>query len=259
MILSDFHIHTYYCDGKNSPEDIVQEALKRGMKKIGFSGHSYTAFDTEPCMSPENTQRYRDEIRGLKDKYGGQIEILCGTEQDYYSDMPTDGYDYVIGSVHYVQCGGEYIHVDHTPEMLRNAVREYFDGDTYALAEAYYDVVADVVNRTGADIIGHFDLLTKFNEIDKLFDEDNPRYINACNRAIDALLKTGKPFEINTGAISRGYRTTPYPSKQILQYIASHEGRVILSSDAHDKNNLMYKFPECERLAHSLGLNIVEL
>ncbi|MBR0203368.1 MAG: hypothetical protein IJQ56_03275, partial [Synergistaceae bacterium] len=77
--------------------------------------------------------------------------------------------------------------------------------------------------------------------------------------AADKLIPTGRPFEINTGAISRGYKTVPYPSREILKYLAANNGKVILSSDSHSKENLMYKFPECEELAESLGLKIIEL
>ena len=92
MILSDFHVHTTYCDGTNPSEEMVLEAISRGMKKLGFSGHSYTPFDEEPCMSPEGTRLYLDEIHRLKGKYSGQIEILCGTECDYYSNIDTEKY-----------------------------------------------------------------------------------------------------------------------------------------------------------------------
>ena len=258
MTLEDFHVHTNFCDGNDSPEDIVNEAIKRGMKRLGFSGHSYTEFDTEPCMTFEGTQRYVDEINRLKAKYAGQIEILCGTEQDYYSDMPTVNYDYVIGSVHYVIVDGEYISVDHTPEIFAKLIHRCND-DPYDMAEKYYTLVADVVRKTNADIIGHFDLITKFNEGGKFFDEDNPRYVEACNYALDSLLKTGRPFEINTGAISRGWRKSPYPSAKILKYISSHGGSVILSSDSHSKETLMYHFAECEELARNLGLRIATL
>lgn len=258
MTLEDFHVHTNFCDGKDSPEDIVKEALRRGMSRLGFSGHSFTAFDTEPCMTFDGTQNYVSEIHRLRGKYRGQIDILCGTEQDYYSDMPTGNYDYVIGSVHYVKIDGEYISVDHTPEIFADLIHRLND-DPYKLAEEYYSLVADVVRKTNADIIGHFDLITKFNETNKFFDEDNPRYISACNDALDSLLETGKPFEINTGAVSRGWRKTPYPSERILEYISSHGGSVILSSDSHSKDTLMYQFPECEELARSLGLRVVTL
>ena len=258
MILSDFHIHTTYCDGKNSPEEIIHEALRLGMRRIGFSGHSYTPFDPEPCMSPDDESRYRDEIRRLKEKYAGKIEILCGIERDYYSDIDRGEYDYVIGSVHYVKTDAGYLSVDDTPEILAQLIHEC-DDDPYDMAGKYFALVADVVNKTGADIIGHFDLVTKFNEGGKFFDENNPRYIEASNNALDILLKTGKPFEINTGAVSKGYRKSPYPSRRILERIAANNGSVILSSDSHSNNTLMYMFTECEEIARSLGLRVVEL
>ena len=82
MILSDFHVHTTYCDGKDSPEDIVREAIRLGMRRLGFSGHSYTPFDPEPCMSPEDTRRYIDEVHRLKAKYSGgeSVETVFSIE-----------------------------------------------------------------------------------------------------------------------------------------------------------------------------------
>ena len=115
------------------------------------------------------------------------------------------------------------------------------------------------MNRTKASVIGHFDLIVKLNANNRFFDENNPRYISAVNSALDALLKTGRPFEINTGAVSKGYRDFPYPSLRILKYIAAHGGSVILSSDSHRKETLMYDFPKYEELAHSLGLKVCEL
>lgn len=258
MIQSDFHVHTFYCDGNDSPEDIVLQAISLGMKKLGFSGHSYTPFDEDYCMSLSKTESYRNEIHMLKEKYNGEIEILCGIEADYYSDIDASMYDYVIGSVHYVCINGEYISVDHKPEVLSRLIHACND-DPYDMAERYYALVSDIVNKTHADIIGHFDLLTKFNEGNRFFDEKHERYIMASNRALDSLLETGKPFEINTGAISRGYRTSPYPSERILKYIAEHNGTVILSSDSHDKHTLMYSFNECEELVRKLGLHLIEL
>lgn len=259
MILSDFHVHTTYCDGKDSPEDIVQAAIALGMKKLGFSGHSYTPFDEEPCMSQQNTRLYVQEIRRLKEKYRSQITILCGTECDYYSQIDTSDYDYVIGSVHYIESNGNFLHVDHTPDMLRQAIDTAFDTEPYALVERYYSLVADVQAKTHADVIGHFDLVAKFNAHSSFFDESSPRYVEPAFAALDTLLKSGKPFEINTGAVSRGYRPFAYPSLQFLKYIAQRKGTVILSSDSHSKNTLMFQFREYEALAESLGLRVIEL
>ena len=70
--------------------------------------------------------------------------------------------------------------------------------------------------------------------------------MKAWQQAADELLKTGKPFEVNTGAISRGYRTTPYPAKEIRDYIREHGGKLIMSSDAHAKENIAFRFDEWE-------------
>lgn len=244
MILSDFHVHTTYCDGRNTPEEMVLSAIDLGMERIGFSGHSYTFFDESYCMSQKRTEEYIKEIATLREKYAGKIRILCGVEQDYYSDAPTDRFDYVIGSVHYVKVKDGYIPVDVSREILEIAVSEHFGGDFYALAEEYFRTSADVVNGAGADIIGHFDLISKFNEDCTLFDEHHPRYVRAWRSAADLLLQKNVPFELNTGAISRGYRSKPYPSPDIIEYIRSHKGRMILSSDSHSRDTLCFGFAE---------------
>ena len=248
MINKDLHCNTTYCDGADTPEEMVKAAIDKGLSTIGISGHSYTFFDTSYCMQKEDIPRYIAELRYLRAAYYDRIHVLCGVEQDYYSDYPTDDFDYVIGSVHYIKCGCDYIPVDETPEILTDAAQKYFGGDIYALCEEYFCTVADVVNKTGCDIIGHFDLISKFSERTDLIDVTHPRYVAAWKAAADELLKTGVPFEINMGAISRGYRTSPYPSREIIDYIKVHGGELVLSSDAHSADALAYKFDEYENL-----------
>lgn len=248
MITKDLHMHTAYCDGKDTPEDMVLSAVDKGLDTVGISGHSYTFFDESYCMQKEDIPRYIAELRYLRAKYFDRIHVLCGVEQDYYSDYPTDEFDYIIGSVHYIKVGDEYIPVDESVEILRAAVQKHFGGDVYALCELYFDTVADVVEKTRCDIIGHFDLISKFIEREPLFDTEHPRYVKAWKAAADRLVTYDVPFEINTGAISRGYRTQPYPDEEMIAYIKAKGGRLILSSDAHSKENIAYKFEEYEPL-----------
>ena len=253
MILEDFHVHSTYCDGKNTLEETVRAAIDIKMSRIGFSGHAYTAFDDTYCMTLEDTQRYYAEIEELKEKYKDKIQILCGLEMDYFSDVPQIKTDYLIGSVHYLKSGDVYCEIDCSEEDMCSDVERFYGGDFYAYAEAYFAQVGDVIRKTNGDIIGHFDLITKYNEGNKLFDTSNPRYVAAAKSAIDKLIISGKPFEINTGAISRGYRTEAYPEVQFLKYIKEKGGKVILSGDTHAAENLCCKFEEHERLAKELG------
>ena len=38
--LQNLHTHTTYCDGINTPEQIILTAIDKGFGAIGFSGHS---------------------------------------------------------------------------------------------------------------------------------------------------------------------------------------------------------------------------
>ena len=239
----DLHMHTTWSDGKNTPEEMILEAIRLGLETVGISDHS----SGDPCgMTLEQSADYRAEIAALKEKYAGQIRVLCGLERDFLTDDFNE-YDYTIGSVHWLPMpDGHRVSIDWTPEKLREGAKKYFGGDLYALAEAYYAAVARVVEVTKCDIIGHFDLVSKFIEVDPAFDVKHPRYVKAWQQAADELLKTGKPFEVNTGAMSRGYRTEPYPAKDIRDYIRAHGGKLIMSSDAHAKENITYGFKEWE-------------
>lgn len=254
MILCDLHVHTNYSDGKNSPEEVVKSAIEKGMTCLGFSDHSYTFFDEVYCMTKADTENYYDEISALKEKYKDKIKILCGIEQDIFATEPTDRYDYVIGSVHYIKIEDEYVPVDETPQKLTDAADKYFGGDIYKLTEIYFDTVAQVIEKTDADIIGHFDLISKFNEGGKMFDESDCRYVSVWKNAVDRLIPSGKPFEINTGAISRGYRTDPYPSREMAEYIRDKGGKFILSSDSHSADTLCFVFDRAGSIAEEIEI-----
>ena len=129
----DLHMHTVWSDGTNTAEEMVQEAIRKGLETVGISDHS----SGDPCgMTLEQSADYRAEIARLKEKYAGQIRVLCGLERDYFTDDFAD-YDYTIGSVHWLAMpDGHRVPVDYMAEKLREGADRYFGGDFYALAEA---------------------------------------------------------------------------------------------------------------------------
>ena len=160
MILQDFHIHSITSDGKNTLEDIVKAGIDLKLQKIGFYDHGYTEFDLSYCVPLDRLQEYKEEVKRLKSKYKSKIDIYLGIEMDYYSDISKDDFDYIIGSCHYVYKDNKYLSIDYKKEYTINFVKEYYQNDYLLFAEDYYNNVADIVNKTGADIIGHFDLIT---------------------------------------------------------------------------------------------------
>lgn len=256
-VLSNLHTHTVFCDGKATPEELVQKAIALGMETLGFSGHAYTPFDDGYTMSPESTEQYCNEVRRLQREYAERLHILLGVEEDLFAPRAKGDYDFRIGSVHYVCMDGEYCSVDDTFEILERAVTKHCKGDWYRLTRAYYNAVASVADKTDCDIVGHFDLVSKFNEKFPRFDERDPRYVGAAIEALDFLLERDVVFEVNTGAMSRAWRRLPYPLPIFLHRIAEKRGRVMLSSDAHTADALLYGFRDASAILRASGISSV--
>ena len=251
----NLHTHTNFCDGKDSPEEVVLLAIALGMHTIGFSGHSYTPGVYEDCcMSEQGTDEYVREIRRLQRLYGDRIRILCGIELDSLSKKPSYSFDYSIGSVHYIEKDGVVFAVDDTVEAVKHGVDECFHGNVYAYIKAYFESLVRMFSETPCDIVGHIDLVEKLNANECLFSSSDYRYKRALIDAVDALLEKDVIFEINTGAIARGYTKTPYPSCFALRRIAERRGRVILNSDAHRKENLLFWFQNAVYYAKACGV-----
>ncbi|MCL2163643.1 MAG: histidinol-phosphatase [Oscillospiraceae bacterium] len=256
--LCNFHTHTSYCDGKLTPEEMVEAAIARGCVALGFSGHSYTPFDLEYCMTREEIRMYIDEVNRLKEKYAGVIEIYLGIEQDYMSDDKPVGYDFVIGSAHYLSKDGEVFTIDAGIDDQRSVVDKYYGGDYYALAEDYFAVAANIATTFNVDIIGHFDLIAKYNINNSLFDETHPRYVTAALSAMERLLENCKLFEVNTGAMYKVGRSQPYPPFFLLEELQKRGGEVILSSDSHDAQSICFAFREMEERLKECGFRYVK-
>lgn len=242
---TSFHTHTVYCDGKHTPEEMVKSAISLGFEALGFSGHAYTPCEPEYSMSPDDTKRYKEEILKLKDKYAGKIDIYCGLELDYYSEADGEGFDFCIGSVHYIEKNGVIYPVDASEELFLKAADAF--GGIYGFTKAYYELLSKIVEKTNPDIIGHFDLVTKFNEGERLFSEADPEYTLPAHNAMDILLKENRVFEINTGAMSRGYRKSPYPSSSLTRRLIENGAKIIVTSDCHDAAMLDFGYAEIEK------------
>lgn len=255
MTYNSYHMHTTFCDGSNTPEEMAEAALRAGCSEIGFSGHSWLDFDPDWTMDPAAADRYRSCIRDLAARYEGKLHILCGVEQDYCSTTEELSlYDYVIGGVHCVFKDGHYISVDADAKGLRQGIEAYYGGDASAFAEDYFEMVGDLYEKTRCQVIAHFDLLTKFQEQDPLFDLEDPRYKRAEEKALERVIECPAVVEINTGAMSRGYRTSPYPGERILEALGKARKPVILSSDAHSVEHITYGFDEAVKLVEKYDL-----
>ena len=247
---SNLHTHTTFCDGKNSPEEIVIAAIGKGFSTVGFSGHGYTDFDVRYCI--KDVEGYKAEIKRLKEKYKNEIEVYLGVEEDSFCQVSRDDYDYIIGSSHYYEIEGKYYPIDSNPERFQTCM-ELFDCDVERMAEEYYGRFCDYIKKRSPDVIGHFDLITKFDEMGDSRFLKNANYNRIVEKYIETVADSGCIFEVNTGAISRGYRTAPYPAENLLHVLKKHDAHLAISSDSHSIETLDFGFDEAMLLLRDVG------
>lgn len=251
--LQNLHTHTTYCDGKDTPEEMVKHAINQGFGSIGFSGHSYMYYSPAFSLNMQNPRGYKEEITALKEKYKDQIDIFLGLEYDMYSNVPLDGYDYLIGALHYLKIGDEHVPFDRSAEFVQDIINNHFGGNGMTFAKQYYKELATLPEYGNFDILGHIDIITKNIEIIPFFDMYSKEYINAAVEAMEALKGKIPFFEMNTGAISRGYRTTPYPTMPLLKEFKRLGFGAIISSDCHDGTMLSESFDLCREMLKEAG------
>lgn len=248
------HTHSVFCDGKDTLGEMVLAAIEKGFDSIGFSSHSYLEILAPYSMSEADMPTYRAQIKHLQQVYGDRIRIFCGLEKDNYTTVSTEGFDYLIGSVHTVRYGDDILFIDYSADRTRETIQKLFHGDSIAYAKAYFEAVADLPNHGDFDILGHFDLLTKFCEQEPdLIDTDHPGYRAAAIQAAEALVGKVKYFEVNTGAVARGYRTTPYPAPFMIKEMKRLGFGAIISADCHDRNFLDCGYEDAKQLLLDCG------
>ena len=238
---------------------MIQAAISQGLGSIGFSGHAYAPFSPYCAGKPDLTQAYKTEIRRLQAKYQDQLKIYLGLELDYYSNVDLTPYEYYIGSVHHYldPITNEFYTFDGSPETFIRAYEAGCGSDILTLARIYYDLVVQTITQPRAgrrpDIVGHFNLITKRNADHKLIDETDPAYKAIAFEALRACAETDAVFEINTGAIARGYGNVIYPNLEMLQFLHQHGARIMINSDCHNAKDLNCAFDVAIDLAKAAG------
>lgn len=257
---SNSHCHTVFCDGINTAEEMTREAYERGFVSLGFSCHSPLPYATDWALKQERINEYCDKIAELKKEYQGRLEVICGIELDVESvDIPLEKFSYILGSMHTLRIDGEPLGVDNSAQEWLDGVCKYFSGDVIKATKAYYDQVYVSATRPEIDIVGHFDLVTKFNENNAIFDENSREYLDYAISVLDGVCdkRNDVVFEINTGAMARTGRTVPYPLKPLLSRLQERGMRVMVNSDCHDKRYLEIGYDKSFELLRECGFKSV--
>ena len=194
-------------------------------------------------MSHDELPRYVEEVLALKARYPGYV--LLGIEADFRPDtvepvgelLAAYPFDYVIGSVHFVEDWG----VDDP-----RSVDGFDTRDIDELYLAYYDLVGRAAETGLFTIMGHLDLVKKFGH----------RPTHSLETTLDALARrlaaAGVAVEINTAGLRKPVREM-YPAPPVLRALARHQVPVTFGSDAHAPLEVGKDFDRAASLARECG------
>ena len=253
MFRQNLHAHSTYDDGKATPREMIEASMAAGLSSIGISVHSPLPYASGWGVYADRLDEYIEEMAQLRAQYAGRIEVFTGIEWDILTQTDLSRFDYVIGSVHHIPGDDPLPCVDNSLQVTQDVLSGVYRGDADAMAEAYFAQYDEVAAQPYVNIVGHLDLLTKFDEQTPVFNENSPRYQKAALCAMEKLVGAGKIFEINTGAISRGYRTTPYPSRRLLCALKEMGGKITISADAHHVSGVACAYEKAEAHAKACG------
>ncbi|HUW92882.1 MAG TPA: histidinol-phosphatase HisJ family protein [Bacteroidales bacterium] len=242
---TDYHIHTTYSDGRDTPEAYVVAAIKEGLKEIGFSEHiALVSKKQKWVMDPAILPEYVDHISRLRRQFP-EIAVRLGLELDYIPKREKEiekivtsfPFDYIIGSVHYL---GEET-VDLGPEF-------YSGKDINQIYESYFNLVCEAAATGFYDIIGHPDLV----RIHRFSPEKD---ISHLYRMMASKFKAHDvAFELNTNGRNKPLNDF-YPDKKQLPLFSEHGLPVCVNSDAHFPSRVGQFFDEAYELLKRSGFS----
>ena len=228
----DFHLHTRVSfDGRDTANNMAQAAVKAGLKEICFTDH----MDYDPLNPAHGLQfdivdynkEYDNlEIPGLVIRRGFEFGMLLDNTEQFHLDLSRSDWDFVIGSVHFVD--GLDVYFD-----------TYWEGKTpyQAILRSFEETLQCVINHDDFDVLGHLTYLGKC----KANPEKTPilykDYRELTDEIFKVLISKGKGIECNTSGLERCGALLP--DDQYLRRFKELGGQIVtVGSDAHHANRV---------------------
>lgn len=255
MITTNWHTHTYRCHhAQGDVADYCREAVRQGLTTLGFSDHTPLPDGRWKSvrMTLEELAGYTQAIEAARAEFPS-LTLLKGLECEYipefesfYRDhlLGTCGLDYLVAGAHWYPHQGAWAPL-------------YTTGMTPAMLRDYVDYVIRTMQTGLFAFVAHPDL---FGVAYALWDAE----AQACARALlSAAAELQIPLEINGYGLRKPTMETPagprhkYPWLPFWELAAECGAAAVLSSDAHEPENVATGLRETEAIARRYGLQVV--
>jgi histidinol-phosphatase (PHP family) len=247
VTLPDYHIHTGLCghaDGEVG--EYCSAARKKQLPEICFTDHAPNPDGYDPAhrMRLDQFPLYRDAITEWRDH--DALRVVFGVEADYYegcerfleSWLLEQGFDFVLGSVHFINGWG----FDNPEE------RHIWDSvDVTATWRKYFETMRRLVDTGLFDAVGHMDLPKKFGY--RPSDKDLKEMVQP---VLDRMAEAGMGMELNTSGLRKPVGEI-YPSSMIVSLARERDIPICFGSDAHSPSEIGTDFILALKLARAEG------
>ena len=223
-MLYNYHTHTKRCKhALGEDREYVENAIKVGIKTLGFSDHAPycfpdTVYRSSYRMADEEIFEYAESVRSLKKEYAKDIDILLGFELEYYPRyhkiemkfLNQVNPDYLILGQHFI--GNEVENIQHAYNTKIDRLEEYVSQ------------VIEGINTGDFAYVAHPDMIYPFACEDK-------KLIKEYTRLCEYAKKVGMPLELNLLGVM-GNRH--YPSNKFFEIAGKVGNSIVIGYDAHD-------------------------
>ena len=244
----DYHMHSHVSfDGHDSGLAMALAAKAAGLKEICFTDHIDHDFDAEGHSMVFDPVVYAAEydnleVDGLKIRRGVEYGLKPYNRDTMQKDLQLRNFDFVLGSVHFVNELDIYY-----PEFWRDKTVEQ------AVQEFLEETLLCVQHHDDYDVLGHLSYICKA----RAHPDPKPLYLKDHREIVDEILKIlvqkGKGMEINTSGVDRCGDFLP--GEEFFRRFKEVGGEIVtIGSDAHNTQRVgQYSDRACQMMKDIFG------
>jgi histidinol-phosphatase (PHP family) len=258
-MLTDYHVHLREDEDRTPPEHeafttanverYLTAAEEAGIAELGCSEHVYRfAQALELWRHPFWEEQARDDLDAYCDfvrmtplRLGLEVDFVPGAEDRTRNLLEAHDFDYVIGSVHFIDQGA----VDH--EGWDVWMRE---GDADVVWRRYFETLAEAARSGLFDILAHPDLVKYWGPRRPHPERDIRFYYEP---AIEAIAETGVAVEVSTAGLRKPAGEI-YPAPRFAEMCQDAGSPFALSSDAHTPDDIGHAYERAVSEMRSWGV-----
>lgn len=238
-MLVDYHVHPVahgeHIYNQELLSQYLRNASRRGIREIGFSDHDeYISLVDFDLFYKMQTAR------------NNNINIRLGIELDYSPDREEaikkivlqKKYDYIIGSVHFID-GWGFDHPDFREGFAQRDIDEIYG--------QYAAILIKMVQSGCFDIVGHIDLVKIWGHRPRR--RSSLYYLEPVLRAVK---KYDLAVEINSAGLRKQVAEL-YPEPELINKMFAYDIPITFGSDAHHPDQIGEGLLEAYKAARQAG------